>query len=92
MHCWQYNGLGTCPGGLIEGIADYVRLKDDLAPPHWTRGGKHWDEGYLAPWPGIRTSTDACENQIPSYSLFPRVVRAKVRYGVCETSERPHEG
>ena len=50
MHCWQYNGLGTCPGGLIEGIADYIRLKDGLAPPHWTRGGKHWDDGYVSPY------------------------------------------
>lgn len=21
VHCWQFNGFGTCPGGLIEGIA-----------------------------------------------------------------------
>ena len=21
VHCFQYNGKGTCPGGLIEGIA-----------------------------------------------------------------------
>lgn len=21
VHCYQYNGLGKCPGGLIEGIA-----------------------------------------------------------------------
>lgn len=21
VHCFQYNALGTCPGGLIEGIA-----------------------------------------------------------------------
>lgn len=46
VHCWQYNGLGACPGGLIEGIADYIRLKDSLAPPHWKRDGKHWDDGY----------------------------------------------
>lgn len=26
-HVWQWNGNGTAPGGLIEGIADYVRLK-----------------------------------------------------------------
>ena len=22
VHCWQWNARGTCPGGLIEGIAD----------------------------------------------------------------------
>lgn len=21
VHCFQYNGKGTCPGGLVEGIA-----------------------------------------------------------------------
>lgn len=46
VHCFQYNGKGQCPGGLIEGIADYVRLRADLAPPHWRKGGEKWDEGY----------------------------------------------
>ena len=45
VHCWQYNGKQTCPGGLIEGIADFVRLRDGLSPPHWEKGGEHWDEG-----------------------------------------------
>jgi hypothetical protein len=26
-HVWQWNGQGRANGGLIEGIADYVRLK-----------------------------------------------------------------
>ena len=47
VHCWQWNARGTCPGGLIEGIADFVRLKAGLAPPHWIRGeGEEWDAGY----------------------------------------------
>jgi Peptidase of plants and bacteria len=48
VHCWQYNGKGTCPGGLIEGIADFVRLRSDLGPPHWKRAWKDcdWDAGY----------------------------------------------
>ncbi|GLJ24690.1 hypothetical protein SUGI_0472240 [Cryptomeria japonica] len=25
-HVWQWNGQGKAPGGLIEGIADYMRL------------------------------------------------------------------
>ncbi|KAK3688547.1 peptidase of plants and bacteria-domain-containing protein [Podospora appendiculata] len=37
VHCYQWNALGTCPGGLIEGIADWVRLSCDLSPPHWKR-------------------------------------------------------
>jgi hypothetical protein len=40
-------GFGTAPGGLTEGVADYVRLRAGLVPPHWRRGkGKRWDEGY----------------------------------------------
>lgn len=47
VHCWQWNAVGTAPGGLIEGIADFVRLKADLSPPHWKKeGGGQWDAGY----------------------------------------------
>ncbi|KAG6874391.1 hypothetical protein C0995_015127 [Termitomyces sp. Mi166 len=47
VHCFQYNANGTCNGGLIEGIADYVRLRAGFDPPHWKqRGGDHWDAGY----------------------------------------------
>jgi len=47
VHCYQWNARGSCPGGLIEGIADWVRLCCDLSPPHWKRetDGK-WDRGY----------------------------------------------
>ncbi|KAK8060255.1 hypothetical protein PG996_010185 [Apiospora saccharicola] len=48
VHCHQWNGQGAAPGGLIEGIADWVRLQCGLAPPHWNkkeRPGK-WDAGY----------------------------------------------
>ena len=47
VHVWQWNGHGTAPGGLIEGIADFVRLKAGLAPPQWKREpGDKWDAGY----------------------------------------------
>lgn len=50
VHCFQGNCEGTAPGGLIEGIADFVRLKAGLSPPHWNRApenrGRTWDEGY----------------------------------------------
>jgi hypothetical protein len=51
VHVWQWNALGTAPGGLIEGIADFVRLRSDLGPPHWKRSwkkedGAKWDKGY----------------------------------------------
>ncbi|KDR85565.1 hypothetical protein GALMADRAFT_218662 [Galerina marginata CBS 339.88] len=47
VHCYQYDGRGTCPGGLTEGIADFVRLRENLDPPHWqeTSDGS-WDAGY----------------------------------------------
>ncbi|KAK9773627.1 hypothetical protein AB5N19_11106 [Seiridium cardinale] len=48
VHCYQHTGYGSCPGGLVEGIADWVRLKCDLAPPHWNKKepGSKWDGGY----------------------------------------------
>ncbi|KAJ8572401.1 hypothetical protein K7X08_008912 [Anisodus acutangulus] len=47
-HVWQWNGNGGTPGGLIEGIADYVRLKAGLGPSHWVKPGQgdRWDQGY----------------------------------------------
>lgn len=60
VHCYQHtapkavgNGeIPRPPGGLIEGIADFVRLKAGLEPPHWKRPqssaerANHWDAGY----------------------------------------------
>lgn len=63
VHCYQHtsppsSGEGDDddvphpPGGLIEGIADFVRLKAGLQPPHWTRPRsakdrpQNWDQGY----------------------------------------------
>lgn len=47
VHCWQHNARGSAPGGLIEGIADWVRLKAGYAPPHWRRHADcDWDAGY----------------------------------------------
>lgn len=49
VHCWQWAAGGKANGGLIEGVADWVRLKAGLAPPHWKRRhGKDdaWDSGY----------------------------------------------
>lgn len=47
VHCFQWNANGSCPGGLIEGIADWVRLRAGLAAKHWKQeaDGK-WDAGY----------------------------------------------
>ncbi|XP_010547976.1 PREDICTED: uncharacterized protein LOC104819552 isoform X2 [Tarenaya hassleriana] len=48
VHVWQWNGSGGAPGGLIEGIADFVRLKAGLGPSHWVGPGQgdRWDQGY----------------------------------------------
>lgn len=47
VHCFQWNAEGTCNGGLIEGIADWVRLRAGLAAQHWRREAEgDWDSGY----------------------------------------------
>jgi len=49
VHVEQFNGLGSAPGGLIEGIADWVRNENHLDPPHWKEGpgeDENWDAGY----------------------------------------------
>lgn len=40
--------MSLLPGGLIEGIADYVRLKAGYAVSNWAMNGQgtRWDEGY----------------------------------------------
>ncbi|KAK8624912.1 hypothetical protein V6N13_089798 [Hibiscus sabdariffa] len=47
-HVWQWDGNGQTPGGLIEGIADFVRLKAKYIPSHWVKPGQgnRWDQGY----------------------------------------------
>lgn len=62
VHCYQHTAppasdndkskIPRPPGGLIEGIADFVRLKAGLEPPHWKRPhsaadrASKWDAGY----------------------------------------------
>ncbi|KAI3880003.1 hypothetical protein MKW92_004406 [Papaver armeniacum] len=45
-HIWQWSVNAN--GGLIEGIADFVRLKANYAPSHWVKpgAGDRWDQGY----------------------------------------------
>ena len=47
-HIWQWDGNGKAPGWLIEGIADFVRLKAGYAPSDWAAPGQgnRWDDGY----------------------------------------------
>ncbi|KAJ5633914.1 hypothetical protein N7528_001756 [Penicillium herquei] len=62
VHCYQHTAppnavendkkIPRPPVGLIEGIADFVRLKAGLGPPHWktpksaSDRAKKWDAGY----------------------------------------------
>ncbi|KAI1945507.1 hypothetical protein LOZ57_004194 [Ophidiomyces ophidiicola] len=58
VHCYQHTcppgskSVPSPPSGLIEGIADFVRLKAGLSPPHWHRPlscadlPDSWDRGY----------------------------------------------
>ncbi|KAI8532732.1 hypothetical protein RHMOL_Rhmol11G0236400 [Rhododendron molle] len=48
VHSWQWNGNGQAPLGLIDGIADFMRLKAGYVPDYWRqpRSGNKWDESY----------------------------------------------
>lgn len=49
VHIFQYDGAGKAPGGLIEGLADLVRLRCGFIPPHWSpmhQLPERWDHGY----------------------------------------------
>ncbi|GAA0140314.1 hypothetical protein LIER_01685 [Lithospermum erythrorhizon] len=47
-HVWQWTGKRSAPGGLLEGMADFVRLKAGFAPEVWMGNpkGSRWDQGY----------------------------------------------
>ena len=50
-HVWQWDGNGQqdeTRGGLIEGIADFVRLKANYIPAGWAQPGEgnNWYDGY----------------------------------------------
>ncbi|KAL2939190.1 Basic secretory protease [Bienertia sinuspersici] len=47
-HVWQWNGNGQANSGLIEGIADFVRLKVGYIVNGWAKpgDGDKWDAGY----------------------------------------------
>ncbi|KAF2552735.1 hypothetical protein F2Q68_00034200, partial [Brassica cretica] len=40
VHSWQWNGAGQAPSGLVEEIADYVRMKEGYAASHWVGPGQ----------------------------------------------------
>lgn len=106
VHCWQWNGSGTAPGGLIEGIADYVRLRAGLEPPHWKREvGGQWDAGYqhtgyFLDWlegrtgPGsVRRINNALKREKYEKSLWQELFGKSVEglWGEYQDSMRPSE-
>nr|BAJ85547.1 predicted protein [Hordeum vulgare subsp. vulgare]BAJ92253.1 predicted protein [Hordeum vulgare subsp. vulgare]CAA74594.1 hypothetical protein [Hordeum vulgare] len=78
-HVWQWNGRGTANGGLIEGIADYVRLKAGLAPGHWRPqgSGDRWDQGYDI----TARFLDYCDSLMPG---FVAQLNAKMKSGYSD--------
>lgn len=84
VHAFQYNGRGTVPGGVIEGIADWVRYQAGFAPPHWReepREGDRWDAGYERTvraralsrplWASLTSRTRARAGLLPRFPLAP---------------------
>ncbi|KAI3702370.1 hypothetical protein L6452_28106 [Arctium lappa] len=47
-HVLQWDGEGTTPSGLVEGVAEYTKLKANLPQPGFAKpgDGDRWDEGY----------------------------------------------
>ncbi|CAH1426078.1 unnamed protein product [Lactuca virosa] len=75
-HVWQWNGNGSTPEGLIEGIADFVRLKAGYIPSHWVQpgSGDKWDQGYDV----TARFLDYCEGL---RNGFVAELNKKMRYG-----------
>lgn len=48
VHSFQWNGNGQAPVGLIDGIADFVRMKAGYVPGYWNQrgAGDRWDQSY----------------------------------------------
>ncbi|XP_024959817.1 uncharacterized protein LOC112500548 [Cynara cardunculus var. scolymus] len=47
-HVLQWTGNGNAPPGLIEGMAEYTKLKANLTQPGFAEPGQgdHWHQGY----------------------------------------------
>ncbi|KAK3152932.1 hypothetical protein QOZ80_2BG0165490 [Eleusine coracana subsp. coracana] len=78
-HVWQWNGKGRANGGLVEGIADYVRLKAGYAPGHWGKPGQgdRWDQGYDV----TARFLDYCDSVKPG---FVALLNAKMKDGYSD--------
>ncbi|KAL2460297.1 Plant basic secretory protein (BSP) family protein [Abeliophyllum distichum] len=47
-HVFQWNGAGSAPVGLVEGVADYMILTSNYYPAGFAKPGQgeKWDQGY----------------------------------------------
>ncbi|XP_062201559.1 uncharacterized protein LOC133904092 isoform X2 [Phragmites australis] len=70
---------GQANGGLIEGIADFVRLKAGYAPGHWVQPGQgdRWDQGYDV----TARFLDYCDSLKPG---FVALLNAKMKDGYTD--------
>ncbi|KAI3789209.1 hypothetical protein L2E82_01999 [Cichorium intybus] len=75
-HVWQWSGNDSTPQGLIEGVADFVRLKAGYIPSHWVQPGEgeKWDHGYDV----TARFLDYCEGL---RNGFVAELNKKMRYG-----------
>ena len=92
VHAFQFDGEGTCPGGVIEGIADWVRLGEGLGPPHWSeRGGDDKWAGYevTGTQPPL-AFVPLHGNSLTSHSVLQPISSSGSRAtSSCPTSSRP---
>ncbi|XP_074270040.1 uncharacterized protein LOC141593014 isoform X2 [Silene latifolia] len=78
-HVWQWYGNGQANGGLIQGIADYVRLKAGYIEHEWAQpgDGSSWDEGYSV----TARFLDYCDGLM---SGFVAQLNNKMKYGYSD--------
>lgn len=63
-HCFQNNAQGGASGALIEGIADFVRLKGGVASATWQR---NLNSGPLAGYSATAYFLEYADTQYPNY-------------------------
>ncbi|CAI9101958.1 OLC1v1000132C1 [Oldenlandia corymbosa var. corymbosa] len=78
---WQWYGNGEAPEGLIDGIADYVRLKSGYVPYYFVKPGQgdKWDEGQSV----TAYFLDYCDN-LKENGSFIAELNGKMRYGYSD--------
>lgn len=72
VHALEYNGKGTAPVGLIEGIADFVRLKSGYPANGWRRD-------YSSPLRGYSTTAYFLDYLDSSYPRFVKRLNTELR-------------